>query len=201
MRQCLVELQETKAHDLDEVLIHFVKIQYLSERVAVLKSPQLKKADPGSDRMSLEGSEQEKESPERGAALAGCQAYLDRLVRELPGGLRDHGEFASPARQTSGIRNEANSNSHDDHTTQHGCATVIRASRGRGVTLPRGRAIVKLSSPTRLRHPDHRYTLANRLCLGQGLVPVMDLERTCLEVPYPTVPRRPSITLRLAGRS
>jgi hypothetical protein len=93
MRQCLVELQEAKTHELDEVLVHFVKIQYLAERVAVLKSAQLKRTDPGSDRMSLEGGEQEKESPEREAALAGCQAYLDRLMREMPGGLRDNGEF------------------------------------------------------------------------------------------------------------
>ncbi|KAK4035185.1 hypothetical protein C8A01DRAFT_18114 [Parachaetomium inaequale] len=89
MRQCLVEIQEAKAHDLDETLVHCVKIQYLAERVAVLKTLQPKRTDVGNDRIALEGGERDKESQERGVALAGCQTYLDRLVRELPGGLKD----------------------------------------------------------------------------------------------------------------
>ncbi|KAL1836473.1 hypothetical protein VTJ49DRAFT_5087 [Mycothermus thermophilus] len=90
MRQCLAEIQERKDHELDGVLVHFVKVQFLAERVAVLKSPQMKRADNYNDRVPLEGGEQEKESPERGAALAGCQAYLDNLTRELPSALKDN---------------------------------------------------------------------------------------------------------------
>jgi hypothetical protein len=92
MRQCLVEIQEEKDHDLDEILIHFVKIQYLAERVAVLKSPQLRRADSSNDRVALENGRQGRESQERGVALAGCQAYLDRLIGALPGGLKDNGK-------------------------------------------------------------------------------------------------------------
>jgi hypothetical protein len=35
MRECLVEIREAKAHELDKILVHFVKVQYLVERVAV----------------------------------------------------------------------------------------------------------------------------------------------------------------------
>ncbi|KAL2269273.1 hypothetical protein VTJ83DRAFT_1457 [Remersonia thermophila] len=90
MRRCLAEVQERKDHELDEILVHFVKVQFLSERVAVLKSPQLKRADHCNDRVPLDGAEQEKESSERGGALVGCQAYLDRLARELPSALKDN---------------------------------------------------------------------------------------------------------------
>jgi hypothetical protein len=93
MRQCLVEIQEAKAHDLDETLVHCVKIQYLAERVAVLKTLQPKRTDIGNDGIVLEGGGNDNESQERGVALAGCQTYLDRLVRELPGGLKDNGTF------------------------------------------------------------------------------------------------------------
>lgn len=43
---------------MDEILVHFVKAPYLAKRVAVLKSPELKRTDIGSDRMFLEGGEQ-----------------------------------------------------------------------------------------------------------------------------------------------
>lgn len=98
MRQCLVDIPEAKDHNIDRILIHFVKVQYLAERVAVLKSPQQRRADP--DRMGFEGSDQDKESQERGAALAGCQAYLDRLARELPASLKEDGESAILSRTT-----------------------------------------------------------------------------------------------------
>jgi hypothetical protein len=92
MHQCLVGIREAKYHDLDEVLVHFVKIQYLAERVAVLKSPQLKGTEPRNDTMTRENGEQDQKSQERAAALAGCPADLDRLVDELPWGLRDNGK-------------------------------------------------------------------------------------------------------------
>lgn len=95
LRQCLVDITEAKNHDLDQALVHFVKIQYLAERVAVLKTPQQRRIDLSNDKMALEGSEQDRESQERGAALAGCQAYLDRLARELPSGLKDNGTFTA----------------------------------------------------------------------------------------------------------
>jgi hypothetical protein len=89
-------MQEAKAHELDEILVHFVKVQYLAERVAVLNSPQMKKAEFGSDKMALEGSsEQEKDNSERSAALAGCQEYLDRLLMESPSALKDNGMSCS----------------------------------------------------------------------------------------------------------
>jgi hypothetical protein len=94
VRQCLVDIGEAKDHDLDEVLVHFVRVQYLAERVAVLKRPQLKGAEPRNDTVTLENGEQDQKSQERAAALAGCQAYLDRLVDELPRGLRDNGKPA-----------------------------------------------------------------------------------------------------------
>lgn len=92
MRQCLAELQQAADHELDEVLVHFVKAQYLAERVAVLKSPQLKSTNPSHDRVALEGGEQDKGSQED-VALAGCQSYLERLARELPSGLKENGKI------------------------------------------------------------------------------------------------------------
>lgn len=97
MRQCLVEIQEAKDHSLDETLVYCVKVQYLAERVAVLKSPQVKRADPNNDRMALEGTEQEKESQERGTALDSCQAYLERLARDLPSSLKNNGKARLPS--------------------------------------------------------------------------------------------------------
>jgi len=141
MRQCLVEIQEAKAHELDEILVHFVKVQYLAERVAVLKSPQLKRTDLATDKMSLEGGEQEKDNSERGAALAGCQAYLDRLVRESPSALKDNGTSdARTCGSTSAMEYSLLTNdSHDGYTTQHCCSSLVRtARRGSNTSARRG---------------------------------------------------------------
>ena len=92
MRQCLGEIQDAKEHGLDEVLVHFVKVQYLAERVAVLKSPQLKSTETSHDRVNLQQEEQGRESQESEVALAGCRAYLDRLVGELPSALKNNGK-------------------------------------------------------------------------------------------------------------
>jgi hypothetical protein len=93
MRQCLAGIQEKKAHHLDEVLAYLVKAQCLAERVAVLKSPQIQAGLKNYDSITLESSERDRQTQERKAALAGCQEYLDSLVRDLHGNLRDNGRF------------------------------------------------------------------------------------------------------------
>ncbi|KAL2166117.1 hypothetical protein VTG60DRAFT_3278 [Thermothelomyces hinnuleus] len=91
LRQSLVELQEGSEHGLDEVLVHCVKIQYLAERVAVLKSPQPKRpAGEGYMAAGPNAGEEHKESQEREAALAECRNYLDQLIKNLPSGLKDN---------------------------------------------------------------------------------------------------------------
>ncbi|KAL2261807.1 hypothetical protein VTK26DRAFT_3281 [Humicola hyalothermophila] len=90
MRQCLAEIQESKEHDLDPLLVYSVKVQYLAERVAVLKTSQQRTAELSIDRSVPDSTEMGREDQERGAALASCRAYLDRLARELPGVLKDN---------------------------------------------------------------------------------------------------------------
>lgn len=92
MRQCLVDIAETKEHSLDQVVVHFVKTQYLAERVAVLKTSLQESTDLSNEKAALDRNAEDRGGQERGAALAGCQAYLDRLVRELPGELKDDGQ-------------------------------------------------------------------------------------------------------------
>jgi hypothetical protein len=92
LRQCLANIQNAKAHELDEALVYYVKIQYLAERIAVLKESQTGRADRGNGAVALEGFEQKKEVQEREAAMAACQAYLDKLRKELPRGLKDDGK-------------------------------------------------------------------------------------------------------------
>ncbi|KAK4641282.1 hypothetical protein QC761_611000 [Podospora bellae-mahoneyi] len=74
MRQCLVELDEEEDHDLDEILVYCIKLQYLTERVAVLKTPQ--------------PDLPEQQNRERGTAIASSQEYLDKLMREMPSELK-----------------------------------------------------------------------------------------------------------------
>ncbi|KAL2138587.1 hypothetical protein VTI28DRAFT_6532 [Corynascus sepedonium] len=64
MRQSLVELQEGKKHSLDEALVQCVKIQYLAERVAVLKSPQLRNIASKDNKAVLDMGEQNNETQE-----------------------------------------------------------------------------------------------------------------------------------------
>ncbi|KAK4243903.1 transcriptional regulator WAR1 [Corynascus novoguineensis] len=73
MRQSLVELQEGKKHSLDEALAQCVKIQYLAERIAVLKSPQLRNTASRDKKAVLDMGEQKKETQELEAALSGCR--------------------------------------------------------------------------------------------------------------------------------
>ncbi|GAB1312536.1 Zn(2)-C6 fungal-type domain-containing protein [Madurella fahalii] len=90
MRQCLADIQDANHHSLDGILIHYIKLQHLTERIAVLKSPHSRRADFGGDRLVLEGNEQDRESQEPGAAaLADCRAYLDRLVSKVPDNLKN----------------------------------------------------------------------------------------------------------------
>ncbi|KAK4197553.1 hypothetical protein QBC40DRAFT_308994 [Triangularia verruculosa] len=70
MRQCLVELDEEKDHELDEVLVYCIKLQYLTERVAVLKTPQPDLT--------------EQQHQERGSAITSSQEYLDKLLTDMP---------------------------------------------------------------------------------------------------------------------
>ncbi|KAK4133601.1 hypothetical protein BT67DRAFT_55004 [Trichocladium antarcticum] len=95
MRQCLVDIAEAKEHSLDQVVVHFVKTQYLAERVAVLKTPLQGSTDLSSEKVALDRNDEDRGAQERGAALAGCQGYLDRLVRELPGSLKDDAMIAT----------------------------------------------------------------------------------------------------------
>ncbi|KAK4663733.1 hypothetical protein QC763_611000 [Podospora pseudopauciseta] len=74
MRQCLVELDEEEDHDLDEILVYCIKLQYLTERVAVLKTPQ--------------PDLPEQQNRERGTAIASSQEYLDKVMREMPSELK-----------------------------------------------------------------------------------------------------------------
>ncbi|KXX80290.1 Transcriptional regulator WAR1 [Madurella mycetomatis] len=93
MRQCLADVQEANEHSLDGILIHYVKLQHLTERVAVLKSSQPRRADLGGDRLAFERREQDLESQAPGAAaLADCRAYLDGLVSKLPDNLKNDSE-------------------------------------------------------------------------------------------------------------
>lgn len=92
-RQCLANIQNAKAHELDEALVYYVKVQYLAERVTVLKDAQMGRADRGNGGVVPEGFEQEKEAQEREAAMAACQDYRDKLRKELPSGLKDHGNI------------------------------------------------------------------------------------------------------------
>lgn len=89
MRQCLADIQDNKEEELDEILVHFVKVQYLTERVAVLKSPQLTRVDQRGDR--FEGGGRGKHGSEKDAALAGCQAYLDKLEMDISTASRNNG--------------------------------------------------------------------------------------------------------------
>ncbi|KAK4183931.1 hypothetical protein QBC35DRAFT_507032 [Podospora australis] len=76
MRQCLVEVDEEEDHDLDEVLVYCVKLQYLTERVAILKSPV-----PAQN-------QQPQHAQEISVAMASSQEYLDKLVRDMPDELK-----------------------------------------------------------------------------------------------------------------
>jgi len=75
MRQCLVDVQEEKEHDLDSVVVYYLKIQYLTERVAVLTSPQ---------------AEQEQPAAERAAAMTSSREYLDKITRDMPESLKSN---------------------------------------------------------------------------------------------------------------
>ncbi|KAK3290227.1 uncharacterized protein B0H64DRAFT_332524 [Chaetomium fimeti] len=94
LRQCLANIQNAKEHDLDEALVYYVKIQYLAERVTALKDPRPGRANRGNGGVGLEGFEHDKGIQEREAVMAGCQAYLDKLRREVPGSLKDDGTVA-----------------------------------------------------------------------------------------------------------
>ncbi|KAK4169776.1 hypothetical protein QBC43DRAFT_351916 [Cladorrhinum sp. PSN259] len=76
MRQCLVDVQQEKEHELDDVLVYYLKVQYLTERVAVLMSPQV---------------EQEQPTTERSAAMASSQEYFDKIIRDMPEALKNNG--------------------------------------------------------------------------------------------------------------
>ena len=144
MRQCLTELEQAEDHDLDQVLVRFVKAQYSAERVAVLKSPQLRRANLSNDRVSLEGGEQDKESQEE-ATLTGCQAHLERLARELPIGLRENGKILYAGRDGTETETELGDNhSHDRDSVQHGRSPPIGIPRSRSDAPPCCRRLVEL---------------------------------------------------------
>ncbi|KAH6855489.1 hypothetical protein B0I37DRAFT_411479 [Chaetomium sp. MPI-CAGE-AT-0009] len=90
LRQCLANIQDAKAHDLDEALVYYVKTQYLAERITALKDPQQGRADRGNGGVALEEFGQDKGTQEREEAIAGCRAYLDKLRREVPNRLRNN---------------------------------------------------------------------------------------------------------------
>ncbi|KAK4227383.1 hypothetical protein QBC38DRAFT_509755 [Podospora fimiseda] len=75
MRQCLVDVQQEKEHFLDHVLVYYLKVQYLTERVAVLMSPQV---------------EQEQPQAELSAAMASSQEYFDKIMRDMPESLKNN---------------------------------------------------------------------------------------------------------------
>ncbi|KAH6628927.1 hypothetical protein F5144DRAFT_493236 [Chaetomium tenue] len=89
LRQCLANLQNAKTHELDQALVYHVNIQRLAERVTVLKSSQLGRADRGNGGTALKGFGQNKEIQDPEAAMAACQAYLAKLRTELPIGVKD----------------------------------------------------------------------------------------------------------------
>ncbi|KAK0671715.1 hypothetical protein QBC41DRAFT_363125 [Cercophora samala] len=81
MRQCLVELDEEEDHDLDEIVVYCIKLQYLTERVAVLKTPQ--------------PDLPEQQNQERSSAIASSQEYLDKLLRDMPAELKTNSTLHS----------------------------------------------------------------------------------------------------------
>ncbi|KAK4180463.1 hypothetical protein QBC36DRAFT_355149, partial [Triangularia setosa] len=86
MRQCLVELDEEEDHDLDEILVYCIKLQYLTERVAVLKTPQ--------------PDLPEQQNQERGSAITSSQEYLDKLLRDMPSELKTNSTLHNPNTNT-----------------------------------------------------------------------------------------------------
>ncbi|KAK3988417.1 hypothetical protein QBC44DRAFT_243579 [Cladorrhinum sp. PSN332] len=80
MRQCLVDIQQEKEHFLDDVLVYYLKVQYLTERVAVLMTPQI---------------EQEQPTAELNAAMASSQEYLDKIMRDMPEALKNNANLGS----------------------------------------------------------------------------------------------------------
>ncbi|KAK0726193.1 hypothetical protein B0T21DRAFT_385516 [Apiosordaria backusii] len=86
MRQCLAELNEEEDHDLDEIVVYCIKLQYLTERVAVLKTPQ--------------PDLPEQQNQERGSAITSSQEYLDKLLRDMPSELKTNSTLHSPNTNT-----------------------------------------------------------------------------------------------------
>jgi hypothetical protein len=194
MRQCLVGIQEEKSDHLDDVLACLVKAQCLAERVAVLKSPQLEAAPGRYDSISSQGGDHDRQTQERAAALAGCQDYLDRLVRNLRGSLKANGTCLAPCMSTSSIK--ANSSSLTQHAAQHRSSSLSPASRERSAIITGKQTLINPTALICLRILDITHPVADRTSWNQGLVPVLGLQRTCFEVSLSAITCRLPVTLR-----